>query len=67
MSDNCPREHCMKCPNTERAIRKGQEEIQIEDKVQSDRVLDLLVGNHRPHRKTPRNKETACPMKYQLA
>ena len=57
----------MKCPNTWRTIRRDQEEIQIEDKVQNGRILDLVVGIHRPHRKTPRIKEVVGPMKYQLA
>ena len=39
----------------------------MEDKVQSGRVLDLQVEIHQPCRETPRIKEVAGPMKYQLA
>ena len=57
----------MRCPNTRRTIRSGQEEIQAKDKVQSSRVLDFQVEIHRPHRETPKINEGTSTMTYQLA
>ena len=52
---------------TKRAVGRGQEEIQTEDKVQSGKVSNLLVGIHRPHEETLGIKEVVGPIKYQLA
>ena len=57
----------MRFPNIRRIIRRGQEEIQVEDKDQSNRVPNPQVGIHQPHRETLGTKEAACLMKYQLA
>ena len=57
----------MRCLSIGRVIRRGQEKIQAEDKVQNGRVPNLQVEIHRPHGETPRIKEASCTMKYQLA
>ena len=56
----------MKCPNTGRAVRRGQEGIRAEDKVQNGRVSNIQVEIHQPHNGTPGIKGVAVPMKYQL-
>ncbi|GFZ14436.1 hypothetical protein Acr_24g0006260 [Actinidia rufa] len=57
----------MRCPNTGRVIRRGQEEIQAEDKVQRGKVMDLQVKIYQHYEKTSLIKEATCPMKYQPA
>ena len=55
----------MKCPNTGRKIRRGQEVTKIEGKVQNGRVPDLQVEIHRLRRETPGAKEAVSLMKCQ--
>ena len=57
----------MRCLSIGRVIRRGQEKIQAEDKVQNGRVLSLQVEIHYPHQETSGTKEIAGLMKYQLA
>ena len=57
----------MRCLSVGRVIRRCQEEIQVEDKVQKDRVQDLQVEIHQPLEEALGTKEAPGLMKYQLA
>ena len=54
----------MRCLNFERTIRRGQEEIRAEDKVQKGKVQDRRVEIHQPRRGIPKFKEVIDPMSY---
>ena len=54
----------MRVPNTGRITRRGQEDVKVEAKFQSDRVQDHRVGIHQPYKETLEIKEAADPMKY---